>query len=62
MEPRREEEQKTPDPGAEPKRRRFRIVKLEERIAPTSPSGSRSCQRHTFQCGGSNWCTGGPCY
>jgi hypothetical protein len=34
MELRREEKTKTPQPGAEPKPRRFRIVKLEERIAP----------------------------
>ncbi len=31
MEPRREQ-QKAPPPGAEPKR--FRVIKLEERIAP----------------------------
>jgi hypothetical protein len=35
MERRREENQKAPQPGAERKARRFRIIKLEERIAPT---------------------------
>lgn len=33
MEPRREEQEALP-PGAEQKPRRFRIIKLEERIAP----------------------------
>ncbi len=36
MEPRREEQQKAPQPGAERKPKRFRIVKLEERIAPST--------------------------
>jgi hypothetical protein len=36
MEPRREENQTAPQTGAEPKRKRFRIVKLEDRIAPGS--------------------------
>jgi hypothetical protein len=35
MEPHREEPQKAPPPGAEQKSKRFRIVKLEERIAPS---------------------------
>ena len=34
MEPRREEQQKAPEPSAERKPKRFRIVKLEDRIAP----------------------------
>jgi hypothetical protein len=34
MEPRREESQKALEPGAAQKPKRFRIVKLEERIAP----------------------------
>ncbi len=34
MEPRREE-QRAPQPSAEQKPKRFRIVKLEERIAPS---------------------------
>ena len=34
MEPRREEQQKTLKPSAGQKPKRFRIVKLEERIAP----------------------------
>jgi hypothetical protein len=34
MEPHREEQNKAPEPSAERKPKRFRIVKLEERIAP----------------------------
>ena len=34
MEPRHEQQQKALPPGAEQKPRRFRIIKLEERIAP----------------------------
>ena len=36
MEPRREEP-KGPKPGPKEKRKRFRLVKLEERIAPKKP-------------------------
>jgi hypothetical protein len=39
MEPRREEPKKAPPPSAEPKPKRFRIVKLEERIAPSKGGG-----------------------
>ena len=63
MEPRQEETKSTPHPRAEEKRpRRFRLVKLEERIAPaqggvTSPG--HGCISHfcitercrTFTCG-----------
>jgi hypothetical protein len=35
MEPHREEWQKAPPPSAEQKPKRFRVVKLEERIAPS---------------------------
>jgi hypothetical protein len=35
MEPPRKEPQKAPPPGAAQKPKRFRIVKLEERIAPS---------------------------
>jgi len=34
MDPYREDMTKTPQPGAEQKPKRFRIVKLEERVAP----------------------------
>jgi hypothetical protein len=34
MEPQREEPKKAPEPGTEPRPKRYRIVKLEERIAP----------------------------
>jgi hypothetical protein len=44
MEPHREEQNKAPPPGAEQKPKRFRIVKLEERIAPSKrPHGSAHC-------------------
>jgi hypothetical protein len=36
MEPHREEPQKALQAGAAPKLKRFRIVKLEERIAPNN--------------------------
>ncbi len=36
MEPRREEQPQAPPPSAEPKPKRFRLIKLEERIAPKS--------------------------
>ena len=42
MEPRREEP-KVPTPRAEQERKRFRIVKLEERIAPSSGGGTKNC-------------------
>jgi hypothetical protein len=37
MEPRREEQKKAPEPRPEPKPKRFRLIKLEERIAPKNP-------------------------
>ena len=52
MEPHREEQNKAPEPGAEPKPKRFRIVKLEERIAPPKGGkGTNNCN-HTNTCGG----------
>ncbi len=45
MEPRREEQQKKPEPRAEPKAKRFRLVKLEERVTPTH-------KRYTIGAGG----------
>jgi hypothetical protein len=56
MEPRREEQQKLPPPGAERKRRHFRIVKLEERIAPTKGGNTKNCY-HSFTCGGTCACS-----
>ncbi len=59
MEPRREEEQKAP-PGIEPKPKRFRIVRLEERIAPAKggqgsnnycETGRTFCRGDTCTCG-----------
>jgi hypothetical protein len=34
MEPRKDESRKAPEPRKEERKRRFQIVKLEERIAP----------------------------
>jgi hypothetical protein len=41
MEPRREEPRATP-PRPDEKKKRFRIVKLEERIAPSAGGGSNN--------------------
>jgi hypothetical protein len=35
MEPRQEDQPKTPEPRQEARPKRFRLVRLEERIAPT---------------------------
>jgi hypothetical protein len=51
MEPHREDQPKVLEPSAERKLKRFRVVKLEERIAPTQPltngglclTGGRTC-------------------
>jgi hypothetical protein len=43
MDPHREEAQKALPPGAEPKPKRFRIVKLEERIAPKGGDSTAQC-------------------
>jgi hypothetical protein len=45
MQPHREEDQKALDPSATPKLKRFRMVKLEERIAP-APSQTTACITH----------------
>ncbi len=52
MEPLREEQNKAPPPGAEQKPKRFRLVKLEERIAPSQPGvHTRGCSyRCTYAC------------
>jgi len=65
MEPHREEEPKALEPSAAPKLKRFRIVKLEERIAPGAggkvthkcPSGAYTCAFGTCGCTGN----GGNC-
>ncbi len=51
MEPRREE-QRPPEPRPEEKRKRFRILKLEERIAPKRGTGG------TNKCGNDTQITG----
>jgi hypothetical protein len=63
MEPHREEQPKAPPTGAEQKRKRFRIVKLEERIAPSnSGGGSKNCYNHVKATAGGVGCaTGGIC-
>jgi hypothetical protein len=59
MEPHREEE-KGPEPRAEPKPKRFRIVKLEERIAPRHGKATQAgptCPVATgYYCGPSACC------
>lgn len=61
MEPHREE-QKAPSPGVEQKPKRFRIVKLEERIAPSNGNGPTNGHKNTcftcgiFYCGSVNVC------
>jgi hypothetical protein len=48
MAPHREEQNKAPPPGAEQKSRRFRIVKLEDRIAPAKGGNTNNCSKlHT---------------
>lgn len=48
MEPHREEQNKAPPPGTEKKPKRFRIVKLEDRIAPSNNGGgTKNCWTHT---------------
>jgi hypothetical protein len=44
MEPHREEPQKALEPSAAQKPKRFRIVKLEERIAPRRGGGGQATQ------------------
>ncbi len=57
MEPHREGEPKALEPSATPKPKRFRIIKLEERIAPskggggTHNCGTQACATHAgFTC------------
>jgi len=49
MEPGREE-QKALGPGAEQKPRRFRIIKLEDRIAPAKGGGTNGANCYTHKC------------
>ena len=69
MEPHREEAQRAPPPGAEPKPKRFRIVTLEERIAPSKGGhGTNNCPASvaicpTYNVGGCTYWTSCPgCY
>jgi hypothetical protein len=61
MEPEREAHRKALEPGAEPKPKRFRIVKLEERIAPGKGGNGthNGCNIHSslYGCGATDWCT-----
>jgi hypothetical protein len=50
MEPRREEQQKALAPSAGQKPKRFRIVKLEERIAPSKAGGTGTGAGGTRHC------------
>ncbi len=51
MEPRREEPRKAPPPSVKPKSKRFRIVRLEDRIAPSSGGNTKNCYRGSAHCG-----------
>ena len=64
MEPRREEQQKALEPSAAQKPKRFRIVKLEERIAPKKGGGGNVTQHKTCNCVGPTaiGCTIGCCW
>ncbi len=55
MEPRREEQPKALGPNAEPKTKRFRIVKLEERIAPARGGKGSHNGCYSDTCGPSCW-------
>jgi hypothetical protein len=50
MEPHREEQQKAPPPRAAPRLKRFRIVKVEERIAPSGTLRTYTCHCNTWFC------------
>lgn len=48
MEPRREEHQKSGEQRPEEKPKRFRLVKLEERIAPKKSASGKHCGHGTW--------------
>ena len=52
MEPRREEQQRALGSSAEQKPRRFRIIKLEERVAPRKSGGTNGANCYTHKCTG----------
>jgi hypothetical protein len=56
MEPHREESQKALPAGAEQGPRRFRIVKLEDRIAPSAGGNTKHCYRSLSGCSPSCVC------
>jgi hypothetical protein len=54
MEPRREQpEARKPRPAQKP--RRFRLIKLEERIAPSAGGGTKNC--YSDKCTGAHGCS-----
>jgi hypothetical protein len=60
MEPHREDQSKAPPPGAERKPKRFRMVKLEDRIAPNKGgvgTNNGCVSGHSCYCSGT--CGGG---
>ncbi len=58
MEPQREEQVKREDSPPEPKRKRFRLEKLEERIAPKAGAGNGGGTGGTNHCETKLWCDG----
>lgn len=67
MEPYRGVRPNAPEPGAEQKPKRFRIVKLEDRIAPSKGGNTNNCSKlqscfNTWcGCSGYGPCSLGPC-
>jgi hypothetical protein len=60
MEPQREEQPKALPSGGEPKPKRFRIVKLEERIAPSKGgNGTHNTCNGAYSCYCTAYCTVG---
>jgi hypothetical protein len=61
MEPRHDEQNQAPPRGAAQKPKRFRIVKLEERIAPSKAgtNGKSTCACYSNDCA---YATGLPCW
>jgi hypothetical protein len=57
MEPRKQDLEQTQEPRPDEKPRRFRIVKLEERIAPSKGgNGTNNCPNRSGYCYTLNFC------
>jgi hypothetical protein len=58
MEPRQDESQKEPEPRQDARKRRFQIVKLEERIAPARGGKGTNNSCGFWGCGGGGYTRG----